>query len=92
MDRVSIVSNFTVLILQLSIHLLVVSSLVILKQARHHKRVLVPEESKFHSVWPMVWLYKMGYSCKGVFPNTCALEQQDSNKTMKQRKKVRRGK
>ena len=56
-------------------------------QARHHKRVLVPEENKFHSVW----LYKMENSCKSVFPNTCEWEQQDWNKTMKQRKKIRRG-
>ena len=33
----------------------------------------------------------MGNSCTSVFPNTCAWQQQDWNKTIKQRKKVRRG-
>ena len=32
----------------------------------------------------------MGNSCTSVFPNTRTWEQQDLNKTMKQRKKVRR--
>ena len=37
-----------------------------------------------------VWLQEMGNSCKSVFPNTRAWEQQEPNKTKMQTKKVRR--
>ena len=66
-----------------------VCSLVVLqnlRQARHHTRVLVPEESKFQSVGMAIENGELMRECFPNLPNTCAWEHQNSNKTLKQRK------
>ena len=64
--------------------------IIILLQFHFNRRIvnlkdhLVSRKSRYHTVWLQV----MWNSCTSVSPSTCSWEQQESNKTMKQRKTV----